>query len=76
MSRVQCDQRQHSDPCRVRIEECLRVTPGPQSVDLRSVVTNEPLADEIKRNEKKRGEAAEAHEKSHLHRKQHQHHMN
>ena len=67
----------HSDRCRVRIEECLRVTPqGQERSDRRSEVNNEALAEEIKTNSQRRREAAEVHEQHHHHKQQHQHHMN
>ena len=38
----------HSDRCRVRIEECLRITPEvAETLDRRSEVINEALAEEI-----------------------------
>ena len=47
----------HSDPCRVRIEECLKTTPeGAERLDPRSEVLNEALAKEVERNVRRREE--------------------
>ena len=41
----------HSDPCRARIEDCLKTTPeGAERPDRRSEVLNETLAEEFERN--------------------------
>ena len=51
----------HSDRCRRRIEECLRVTPhGAERLDRRNEVINEALAEEVQRGEqrKKRSDKA------------------
>ena len=51
----------HSDRCRARIEECLRVTPeGAERLDRRSEVIDEALAEEQQRDEqrKERGTTA------------------
>ena len=47
----------HSDPCRARIEECLKATPeGAEPLDRRSEVLNEALAKELDRNVRRREE--------------------
>ena len=47
----------HSDPCRVRIEECLKTTPeGSERLNRRSEVLNEALAKEVERNVRRREE--------------------
>ena len=47
----------HSDPCRVRIEECLKTTPETaERLDRRSEVLNEALAQEVERNVRRREE--------------------
>ena len=47
----------HSDPCRARIEECLRTTPHvAERPDRRSEMLNEALAKEVERNVKRREE--------------------
>ena len=45
----------HSDRCRVRVEECLRITAqGAERLDRRSEVINEALAEEIQRGEQRK----------------------
>ena len=45
----------HSDRCRIRIEECLRITPqGAQGLDRRSGVISEALAEGIQRGEQRK----------------------
>ena len=47
----------HSDPCRARIEDCLKTTPeGAERLDRRSEVLNEALAKEVERNVRRREE--------------------
>ena len=51
----------HSDRCRMRIEECLRITPhGAERLDRRNEVINEALIEEVRRGEqrKKRSDRA------------------
>ena len=47
----------HSDPCRVRIEACLKTTPeSAERLDRSSEVWNEALAQEVERNARRRKE--------------------
>ena len=47
----------HSDPCRVRIEECLKTTPeGCERLDRRREALNEAIAKEVERNVRRRKE--------------------
>ena len=47
----------HSDPCRVRIEECLKTTrEGSERLDRRSELLNEALAKEVERIVRRREE--------------------
>ena len=59
MPRLQCDQRQqaqaHTDRCRRRVEECLKVTPhGAERLDRIIEVINEALAEEVQRGEQRK----------------------
>ena len=48
---------EHSDRCRRRTEECLRVTPhGAEGLDRRDEVINEALAEEVQRGEQRKKE--------------------
>ena len=47
----------HSDPCRVRTEDCLKTTPeGSERLDRRSEVLNEAIAKVVERNVRGREE--------------------